>query len=305
MTAWSGRESMSAVSAMKCTPQKTIASASGLRLGGVRELERVAHEVGVLHDLVALVEVAEHHDAVAERRLGGAGCASCSSSARGRAVLLGQLALARRVARGSGRPSTRRGRRTGASRSNVPGRLDEVGACRSRRRARRCAMSWMVVSTDAMVLMRAVTSSIGARLVCRADQAVRRWRGSGPCVGEVDRGRCSGTAAAAGGGVPVRYSSVATTAPDASIVRRKFAGSSARPSTASCTSRSWARVKRLAEEGVRDAASTPSCCAAARGRTRRSGCGRRRARAGRRPGTSARSRPRSARSASSLRTSAQ
>ena len=29
ITAWSGRDSMSAVSAMKCTPQKTIASTSG------------------------------------------------------------------------------------------------------------------------------------------------------------------------------------------------------------------------------------------------------------------------------------
>ena len=47
---------------------------------------------------------------------------------------------------------------------------------------------------------------------------------------------------------------MATTAPDASMVRRKLAGSSGRPSTASCTSRSWARVKRVAEEGVRDAA---------------------------------------------------
>jgi hypothetical protein len=33
----------------------------------VRELERVAEEVGVLHDLVPLIEVAEDDDAVSER----------------------------------------------------------------------------------------------------------------------------------------------------------------------------------------------------------------------------------------------
>ena len=41
----------------------------GPGLRRVRELEGVADEVGVLHDLVALVEVAEDDDAVAERRL--------------------------------------------------------------------------------------------------------------------------------------------------------------------------------------------------------------------------------------------
>ena len=38
----------------------------GPALGGPRELEGVAHEVGVLDDLVALVEVAQHDDAFAE-----------------------------------------------------------------------------------------------------------------------------------------------------------------------------------------------------------------------------------------------
>ena len=42
----------------------------GLGEGGVGELERVAHEVGVLHDLVALVEVPEDDDALAELLLG-------------------------------------------------------------------------------------------------------------------------------------------------------------------------------------------------------------------------------------------
>ncbi len=59
---------MSAVSAMKCTPQKTIASAWAASCG-LRELEGVAHEVGVLHHFVPLVEVAEDHHALAQRML--------------------------------------------------------------------------------------------------------------------------------------------------------------------------------------------------------------------------------------------
>jgi hypothetical protein len=41
-----GRDMMSATSAMKCTPQKTMYSASVSR-GQARQLERVAGEVGV------------------------------------------------------------------------------------------------------------------------------------------------------------------------------------------------------------------------------------------------------------------
>ncbi len=41
----------------------------GASAGGVGELEGVADEVGVLHDLVALVEVAEDDEAVAQRVL--------------------------------------------------------------------------------------------------------------------------------------------------------------------------------------------------------------------------------------------
>ena len=44
----------------------------GHRQRGVGELERVAHEVGVLDDLVALVEVPEDHELAAERLLGSA-----------------------------------------------------------------------------------------------------------------------------------------------------------------------------------------------------------------------------------------
>ena len=50
---------MSALSAMKCTPQNTMYSASGPGRGLLRELERVAGHVGELDDLVALVVVAE------------------------------------------------------------------------------------------------------------------------------------------------------------------------------------------------------------------------------------------------------
>ena len=64
---------MSADSAMKCTPQKTMYGASGRAAASLGELERVAGDVGELDDLVALVVVAEHEHPVAERRLGRAG----------------------------------------------------------------------------------------------------------------------------------------------------------------------------------------------------------------------------------------
>ena len=61
---------MSALSAMKWTPQNTTNSA--LRPGGgvARELEGVAGHVGEPDDLVALVVVAEHERPVAERLAG-------------------------------------------------------------------------------------------------------------------------------------------------------------------------------------------------------------------------------------------
>ena len=64
---------MSADSAMKCTPQKTMNSASGRRGRVAGELEGVAGDVGELDDLVALVVVAEDEQPVAERGLGGPG----------------------------------------------------------------------------------------------------------------------------------------------------------------------------------------------------------------------------------------
>ena len=73
ITFCSGAVRMSADSAMKCTPQKTMYSASG-RAGRVAgELERVAGDVGELDHLVALVVVAEHEHPLAERVLGRAG----------------------------------------------------------------------------------------------------------------------------------------------------------------------------------------------------------------------------------------
>ena len=73
ITCWSGPVRMSADSAMKCTPQKTMNSASGPGRRVAGELERVAGDVGELDDLVALVVVAEHEDPLAERLLGGPG----------------------------------------------------------------------------------------------------------------------------------------------------------------------------------------------------------------------------------------
>ena len=53
---------------MKCTPQKTMNSASGCVAICARELERVAGVVGELDHLVALVVMAEDDEPVAERR---------------------------------------------------------------------------------------------------------------------------------------------------------------------------------------------------------------------------------------------
>ena len=73
ITCWSGAVRMSADSAMKCTPQKTMNSASGPGRGVAGQLEGVAGDVGELDDLVALVVVAEHEHPLAQRRLGRAG----------------------------------------------------------------------------------------------------------------------------------------------------------------------------------------------------------------------------------------
>ncbi len=72
--------------------------------GGVGQLEGVAHEVGVLDDLVALVEVAQDHCPVAQLFLGGAD-PYVQLGIAGELVLLGQLALAG----GGGRGNVRAG----------------------------------------------------------------------------------------------------------------------------------------------------------------------------------------------------
>ena len=68
-TFWCGSERMSATSAMKCTPQNTMNSASCSR-GELRELQRVAGQVGVLVHVGALIVMPENHQALAERVLG-------------------------------------------------------------------------------------------------------------------------------------------------------------------------------------------------------------------------------------------
>ena len=71
ITFWWSPVSTSADSAMKCTPQNTMYSASVLLLGEHRQAVAVAAGVGPADHLVALVVVAEDEHAVAERRLGG------------------------------------------------------------------------------------------------------------------------------------------------------------------------------------------------------------------------------------------
>ena len=69
-TFWCGARRMSALSAMKCTPQKTMYSACAAAGGRARELQRIADVVGELDDLVALIVMAEDDEPLAERRLG-------------------------------------------------------------------------------------------------------------------------------------------------------------------------------------------------------------------------------------------
>ena len=54
---------------MKCTPQKTMNSASGCFATSPGEAERIADVVGELDDLVALVVMTEDDQPAAERRL--------------------------------------------------------------------------------------------------------------------------------------------------------------------------------------------------------------------------------------------
>ena len=68
-----GAVRMSADSAMKCTPQKTMYSASGRAAASRASLKESPVTSANCDDLVALVVVAEHEDPLAERLLGRAG----------------------------------------------------------------------------------------------------------------------------------------------------------------------------------------------------------------------------------------
>ena len=99
ITAWSGRGQ----DVRGLGHEVHAAEDDGLGVGPgqrrVGELEGVAHEVRVLDDLVALVEVAQDDGAVAQRRLGGAD-PGVELGVAGQLVLLGQLALPRASAAG-------------------------------------------------------------------------------------------------------------------------------------------------------------------------------------------------------------
>ena len=71
MTCWCGALSTSALSAMKCTPQNTMNSASGCLATCCDELVGVAGVVGELDHLVALVVMPEDDQPAAERALRG------------------------------------------------------------------------------------------------------------------------------------------------------------------------------------------------------------------------------------------
>ena len=68
ITFCSGPVKMSADSAMKCTPQNTMNSASGRAAASSRELEGVAGDIGKLDDLVALVVMTQDEEPVAQSR---------------------------------------------------------------------------------------------------------------------------------------------------------------------------------------------------------------------------------------------
>ena len=59
---------MLALSAMKCTPQNTMYSASGRAAASRADLAAVAADVGELDDLVALVAAPQHQDPVTPER---------------------------------------------------------------------------------------------------------------------------------------------------------------------------------------------------------------------------------------------
>ena len=73
ITFCSGAVRMSADSAMKCTPQNTMNSASGRAAASRASLNEIAGDVGELDDLVALIVMAEHEQPLAQRGLGPPG----------------------------------------------------------------------------------------------------------------------------------------------------------------------------------------------------------------------------------------
>jgi hypothetical protein len=99
---------MSAVSAMKWTPQKTTYGAP-LAAAVLRQLEAVAARVGELDDLVALVVVAEDEDLVASAAR--AARARSTSAGSGRGTCPGQIVP--RSASGSGAAEQQQRRRRG------------------------------------------------------------------------------------------------------------------------------------------------------------------------------------------------
>ena len=91
-TCWWAPVRTSADSAMKCTPQKTMNSASVTAGRHTGEPEGVAAGIGPSHDVVALVVVAEDEEPSAERGLGRADHRRQFVARRGR-VALGERGL--------------------------------------------------------------------------------------------------------------------------------------------------------------------------------------------------------------------
>ena len=185
-TCWSGAVRMSALSAMKCTPQKTMNSAvrPGRRVAG--ELERVAGDVGELDDLVALVVVAEDEHPVAERRLG-----------RPRPARPGRGRSARAGRRGSRRRARRRGRcpgRAAAARPRCPDGFRERRHSSDRRTAGRARSASRASSCDLRRLASRARPGLSGQVRRHADRASRRPRRSPPAGAAARAGRRASTA---------------------------------------------------------------------------------------------------------------
>ena len=84
ITFWCGAVRTSALSAMKCTPQKTMKSASGWLAQCCAEAQRVADEVGELDHLVALIVMAQDDERGCRARPSRRRCGGPSPGRRGR-----------------------------------------------------------------------------------------------------------------------------------------------------------------------------------------------------------------------------